>query len=177
MSDRILDAFLRQQLKEGMALAGNSDLVDLAPLDGPLPQRYIADFYCRGLVRTQEGEIREWNHFTVGIFFSRGYLRSVDPFHMLRWFGPPTKKDPGIFVWHPNISVKVPLICIGRIRPGMSLTDIVHQVYEIISYQKYTPDENDSLNRDCCSWARANADRFPIDRRPLKRRNLDLNPG
>ena len=89
----------------------------------------------------------------------------------------PTKKHPDIVAWHPNISARAPFICIGRIAPGMSLTDIIHQLYEIICYQRYTPNEFDSLNKDCCSWARANSDRFPTDSRPLKRRTLNLNVG
>jgi len=172
MNDTIFEAFLRRQCEEGMELAADSDIVDLLPLDGPPPQRYIAEFHCRGLVRTVAGDIREWDRFTVGIYFPACYLRAVDPFAMLRWFGPPTEKDPDVFIWHPNISVIAPLICIGRIFPGTPLVDLLHQLYEVISYQRYTPNEFDSLNKACCSWARANSERFPIDSRPLKRRTL-----
>jgi hypothetical protein len=93
---------------------------------------------------------------------------------MLRWFGPPTEQHPDVMVWHPNIAVHAPMICIGRIAPGTSLKDLLHRLYEVISYQRYTPNEFDSLNKACCAWARANADRFPTDRRPLKRRALNL---
>ena len=172
--DRIFENFLKRQLEEGLELAEASDIVDLLALDGPLPQHYIADFHCRGLVRTEKGEIRQWNHFTVGIHFPADYLRSADPFAMLRWFGPPTAEHPTTFVWHPNISVKAPLICVGRITPGMPLTGLLHQLYEIISYQNYTPNEHDSLNKPCCAWARSNADLFPVDNRPLRRRALNL---
>ena len=141
---------------------------------GPPPQHYIADFHCCGLVRTKEGEIRKWNKFTVGIHFPSDYLRSVDPFAILRWFAPPTPEHPDVFVWHPNISVKAPLICAGQISPGMSLVDLLHQLYEIISYQRYTPNEFDSLNKECCAWARENSELFPTDNRPLKRRKLNL---
>ncbi len=174
MSDKIFEAFLKRQLEEGRALADASDIVDLLPIGEPLPQRYIADFHCRGLVRTREGKIMEWNHFTVGIYFPSGYLRSADPFAMLRWFGPPTEENPDMVIWHPNVSARAPFICVGRIAPGMPLTDLLHQLYEIISYQRYTPIEFDSLNKDCCSWARAHSHRFPMDRRPLKRRTLKV---
>ena len=172
--DRILESFLKRQLEEGLKLAAASDIVDLIPLGGPPPQHYVVDFHCRGLVRTGKGEIRQWNRFTVGIFFPTDYLRSANPFAMLRWFGPPTPEHPNVFVWHPNISVRAPIVCIGRIAPGMPLTDLLHQLYEIISYQRYTPVENDSLNRECCAWARSNAALFPTDSRPLKRRTLNL---
>lgn len=177
MQDNVLEAFLWRQLEEGLALAAASDIVDLLPLDGPPPQHYIANFHCRGLVRTRDGEIREWDHFAVGIYFPRSYLRQADPFTMLRWFAPPTEDDPDVEVWHPNIATNAPLVCIGRIAPGMSLKDILHQLYEVISYQRYTPNEFDSLNKACCAWARSNTNRFPTDNRPLKRRVLNLEAG
>ena len=61
-----------------------------------------------------------------------------------------------------------PFICPGRIVPGMSLVDLLYQVYEILTYQKLTT--HDALNREAAAWARANQGRFPTDRRPLKRR-------
>ena len=78
--DRILESFLKRQLEEGLKLAAASDIVDLIPLGGPPPQHYVVDFHCRGLVRTGKGEIRQWNRFTVGIFFPTDYLRSANPF-------------------------------------------------------------------------------------------------
>ncbi len=178
-NDRVFDAFMERQLQQGLELDADSDIVDLLPLGvpgaGPAPQRYIVEFHCRGLVRTENSGIREWTEFRVGIFFPSNYLRSADPFEMLTWLGPPTPEHPNVFVWHPNVSVKAPILCVGRISPGMPLTDLVHQVYEIISYQKYTPNEFDSLNKACCSWARTHSDRFPIDDRPLRRRTLNLD--
>jgi hypothetical protein len=56
----------------------------------------------------------------------------------------------------------------------MPLVDLLYQVYEILTYQKLTPREDDALNKEACHWARANQKRFPIDRRPLKRRSLAL---
>jgi len=173
MRDRIFEIFLRRQLEEGLLLAGDSDIIDLAPLDGPPPQHYVADFHCRGLVRTN-GEIQEWTRFTVGLFFPKHYLRLANPYEVITLLAPPTPEHPNTFVWHPNISLKAPVICPGKIAPGMSLTDLIHQLYEIFAYQRYRPMETDSLNPACCSWARSNADRFPTDNRPLKRRTLNL---
>lgn len=167
MEDKILEAFLARQYEEGMALARASDLLELSALDGPPPQHYIARFHCKGLVRTHNGEIQEANCFEVGIYFPPDYLRRVDPVEVLTWFGPRQ-------VWHPNICDRAPLICIGRLAPGMSLTDIIHQTYEVISYQKVTPREDDALNKDACAWVRNNPDRLPLDRHPLKRRTLEI---
>jgi ubiquitin-protein ligase len=85
---------------------------------------------------------------------------------MLRLF------TPG--VWHPNVSMEVPLICIGRLTPGTGLVDVLYQVYEILTWHKFNPRENDSLNKTACAWARQNQSRFPVDHRPLKRRSLHL---
>ena len=172
--DRILESFLNRQKEQGLELANDSDILDLYPLDGPPPQHYIAEFHCRGLVRTGDGQIRQWDRFTVGIHLPDNYLRSVDPFAMLRWLGPPTSEHRTTFVWHPNISDKAPVICVGRISPGMPLTDLLHQLYEIISFQNYCPNEYDSLNAACCSWARSNASLFPLECRALRRRTLNL---
>jgi hypothetical protein len=164
-SDPIYQRFMERQLAEGMALAEASDIVRLH-LPPVAPPHFVAEFLCKGLIKDADGEIREANDFHVGIWFPRDYLRRADPFEMLRVFTPN--------IWHPNISGDLPIICVGRITPGTPLVDILYQVYEIISYQKYNPRENDSLNRFACSWARENQHRLPTDRRPLKRRSLNL---
>ena len=91
----------------------------------------------------------------------------MDPSQLLTWFGPPN-------VFHPNISDRGPFICVGRLSPGTSLVDIIYQVFEIVTYSKVTMREDDSLNKAACAWARQNKFRFPIDKRPLKRRSLKL---
>ena len=68
----------------------------------------------------------------------------------------------------PNVAP--PFLCIGRIAPGTSLCELIFQLYEILTFQKLTPREDDALNRDACAWARRNMQRFPLDARPLKRR-------
>ena len=75
---------------------------------------------------------------------------------MLRLF------TPG--VWHPNVSRELPLICIGRLTPGTTLVDILYQLFDILTFQKYNPRENDSLNKTACAWARENA--APLSHRP-----------
>lgn len=174
MSDRVYIAFLERQLDEGLSLAGSSDLLDLRPV-GPSPaQRYLASFDCSGLVTDPNGEVREADHFEVGIWFPPDYLRRAEPFQVLTWFGPRN-------VFHPNISAVAPFICIGRLTPGTTLVDLLYQVHEVITYQKVTMREDDALNNEACAWARANQHRFPIDSRPLKRRSgriraCELNP-
>ena len=165
--DRVFDSFLMRQHSDALDLSAASDIVGLVPLGGPPPTHYVACFHCRGLVKSPAGDVEEAGYFEAGICFPPDYLRRADPFKVVTWFGPPD-------VWHPNISDRGPVICIGRLAPGTSLKDIVHQVYEVITYQKYTPNEFDSLNKAACAWARSHAHRFPIDRRPLRRRTLNL---
>jgi hypothetical protein len=167
MQDKIFEAFLKRQNDEGMALAGSSDLLDLYPMGGDPPNRYIAQFHCKGLMRSKNGDIVEAERFEVGIWFPSDYLRRAEPFQVLTWLGP-----PGVF--HPNIGEKAPFICVGKLKPNTPLTDILYQCFEIITYNKVTMREDDALNPDACVWARENQHKFPIDRRPLKRRTLDL---
>lgn len=166
MTDKIFEAFLRRQYQEGMALAAASDLLDLIPLDGPPPQHYLARLCCKGLVRTDAGQVVEADRFEAGIWFPDDYLRQADPFKILKWFGPRR-------FFHPN--ARAPFICVGRLTPGTSLVDILYQLFEIISYNKVTMREDDALNKDACAWARRNQRLFPIDPRPLKRRSLDID--
>lgn len=164
-TDSIYQNFMERQLAEGMALADASEILRLH-LPPQTPPHFVAEYLCKGLLKDEGGEVREGNAFQVGIWFPEDYLRRADPFEMLRVFTP--------HIWHPNISRELPLICVGRITPGTPLVDILYQVYEIISYQKYNPRENDSLNQFACAWARENQHRLPVDRRPLKRRSLNL---
>jgi hypothetical protein len=165
--DPIFASFLRRQQEEGEALARTSDLVELLPIDGPPARRYVARFRCTGLVRPPGGAPREASLFDVGIWFPSDYLRRADPFQVLTWLGPP-------HVFHPNISAQAPFLCVGRLAPGTGLVDLLYQCFEIITFNKVTMREDDALNREACVWARANQQRFPLDRRPLKRRALRL---
>jgi len=159
--DPVFDSFLARQYQEGMALAAGSDLLELFPLDGMPPSRYIARFNCRGLVRSPNGNVTESERFEVGIWFPSDYLRRAEPWEVLTWLGPR-------HVFHPNISNRMPLICVGRLAPGTWLVDLLFQCFEIITYQKVTMREDDALNPAACAWAREHQSRFPVDSRPLK---------
>ena len=163
--DPIFRAFLERQAEEGRALARASDILSLDCL--PTGQHFIAHYGCRGLVKDSDGEVREAGTLVVGVFFGADYLRTVSPLETVTLLHP-------LKVWHPNVAFGAPFLCLGRITPGMALVDLLYQVYEILTYQKLTPREDDALNKDACRWARAHQDRFPTDRRPLKRRPLEL---
>ena len=159
----IYENFMRHQLEEGMELANSSDLLRLhvPPMS---PPTFIAEFHCNGLIREGDGEIKVANEFRVGIWMGPDYLRRADAFEMLRMFTPN--------VWHPNVSRIHPLICVGRLVAGTPLVDILYQIFEVLTYTKWNT--ADGMNNAACAWAREHQNEFPIDRRPLKRRTLNL---
>lgn len=165
MSDPVMDAFLRRQFTEGVRFAGQSDLVDLFPLAscGRPPQHYVVRYYCTGLVHDAVGDVKEASEFHLGISFPPDYLRRVEPLQVLTWLQP-------LEVWHPNIRPSA--ICVGHISPGTELVDLLYQCYEIITYHNWA--SHDALNPEAAQWARNHQDRFPVDRRPLTRRSLNL---
>ena len=162
MADRVLASFLARQEEEGRKFAAESDLLTLVPIGAPA-DRYLVEFRCRGLVKRDAGEVVEASRFQVGIWFHATYLRVAQPFRVLTWLGPHN-------VWHPNISACEPLVCVGRLEAGTGLVDILYQLFEIITWNKVTMREDDALNAAACQWARQHPDRYPVDRRPLKRR-------
>ena len=50
--DQVRQSFLIRQREEGLALAAGSDLLDLQPIGGAAPEKYIAAFQCRGRCHT-----------------------------------------------------------------------------------------------------------------------------
>jgi hypothetical protein len=157
--DEVLDAFLGTQDREGMDLAAASDILDLRVVGGNGRRQYLATFRCRGAV-SDGGKVREAEQFTVGYYFGRDYLRSVDPLRAVALLGP-------LNTWHPNI--RAPFVCLGPIRPGTPLTDLIYRTFELLTFVKCTMREDDALNREACSWARSHKQDFPYDARPLKR--------
>ncbi len=159
-ADPILASWLESQQSEALALAAESDILEIRPFDGPPATRYYVVLHCRGLVRAANEEVRETDRFAVGILFTPDYLRYVNPALIVTILEP-------LSVWHPN--VYGPFLCLGHIAPGTGIVDLLYQVYEILTWTKATPLEYDALNPAACAWARANGGRLPVDRRPLRR--------
>lgn len=162
MTDKIIATFLADQTAKLQLLAKQSDIFNLESVRGSL---FFLRFNCNGLVVDRKGNVHNHDDFLAALMVSPDFLRRPieDPRHFI------TMLDNNIF--HPNISGHA--ICVGKINAGTPLTYLVYQIYEILSYQKYTPREDDALNLAACNWARNNAEKFPIDARPLKRRNGD----
>ncbi|MHC4129123.1 MAG: ubiquitin-conjugating enzyme family protein [Planctomycetota bacterium] len=160
--DHIFRSFLERNYEMGMALARDSDLLELTPVAGNPPHKYAAEYFCKGLVRDAGGHISEADRFLVGIYFPENYLRVADPYTVLTWCEPDE-------IFHSN--AKPPLICLD-LAPGKPLVPLLHGCYEIITWQLYATD--DALSKEAAEWGRHNARRLPIDRRPLKRRAIDV---
>lgn len=168
MSDKIYEAFLRRQFEEGMALTNSSDVLDLTPLPGGEPPfRYLAHFEGRrGLVRDQRGQIVEFDEFIVGVWFPEDYLRRVTITQVLTYLGP--HPEP----FHPNL--RPPFSCM-HVEPGTGIVDILYACHEIWTWNLFATGD-DGLNRSAAQWSRKqDPSRFPIDRRPLKRRAVQLD--
>jgi len=161
MADRILDTWWRTNIAAAHELAAASDLLEIRSLHHKMPRHLVAQFRCQGLVRRPGGPIQAADHFVVSLWFPDDYLHRAETFEVLTWLHP-------LNVWHPNI--RPPAICAGHLSPGMAITDLLFQAYEIITYHKYAT--HDGLNPDACNWARQpeNQRRFPLDGRPLRRR-------
>jgi hypothetical protein len=161
-SDLVRDGFLVRQYAAAAALAAESDVLQFAPLSPPPSQQFIAEFRCTGALRGANGQVVVRKAlFAVHVFFPDDYLRRVEPGNVVQWLAP-------LEVAHPNI--RPPHVCLGHLVPGTELVDLLYQVYEMITYTKFTPREDDALNPEACKWARANLQRFPLDRAPLRRR-------
>lgn len=172
--DPILKAFLATQFEAGMALASQSDLLNLIPFGRLPPSRYVAEFRCRGLAR-EEGTIIEHDFWAVGITFPPNYLRQVvDVAAMLTYLGPHPAP------WSPNIQMAAPpaLICM-HIGNNAGLVEILNGLYDLISWNLFSTSD-EGLNHEASQWCRneltRRPDRFPIDRRPLKTRTQQVQP-
>lgn len=164
MNDPIFAGFLKAQEAEAEALSRDSDLLTVVPVGESPYQRYVLEYSCKGLVRAEEGVV-EADRFLVGVTFPTDYCRLSVPYEVITFLGP-------VECHHPN--VLFPMICIGPIHPGTSLFELALRCFEVITYKAVTMYEPDALNHAACRWARKNVERFPVDDRPLKRRQLDL---
>jgi hypothetical protein len=165
--DPIFEMFLRRQHEEAGALNEASDVTRLGALDA---QRFVLELDAPCLVR--EGtEVSLARGCVAMIFFSSSYLRERRPREVVAVIRPQ-------HLWHPNAAP--PHVCLGALRPGASLIDLTFQLYEVITFQRYSL--KDPLSREATEWMRDSSEAwsretgvtFPLTRAPLKRRHLSL---
>jgi hypothetical protein len=173
--DNVFRGFLQRQQKAATELTAASSLVSVTPAavansivadsDCELPRHYLAEFRCTGLIRSPGGEVAEADRFLVGVYFPDHYLQSASSFETLVWLAPRE-------IFHPNIAA--PLVCCGEafMRRAPGIVEIAYQLFAMISWSRYAA--HDALSPAAAQWARSNLHRFPVDRRPLKARRLDV---
>ncbi len=117
------------------------------------PEKYMIRFGCKGLWKRDDGSIEESSHHLLQVVFGLDYPSKPPTFV---WLTP---------IWHPNLLR--PYICLeGRpFAVGWTLDLIVQEVGRLVMYQSYNV--KDPLNHEAAEWARANAQRFPVDDRDL----------
>jgi len=118
MQDKIFEAFLKRQTKRAWRSLDRAHLLELYPMGGDPPDRYVASVSMQGLMRSQNGDVVEADHFEVGIWFPSDYLRRAEPFQVLTWVVRLTCST--------QISAtKAPFICVGKLKPNTALADIL----------------------------------------------------
>jgi len=164
MHDPVLKRFLAHEFEQGMALAADSDILDLVPLDALPATRYLAAFKTVGLCRDAAGQISEHDRWVFGVWFPPDYLRSAP--HPGQVLTNLTQFNGAEEAFHPNL--RGPSCCL-KLQAGTGLNEIVHRLHELISYAAYST--ADCLNPAAAEWVLGqDPRRFPLDRRPLKRR-------
>ena len=157
--DTIFESFLAEQCQPGLALAADSDILDLIPLGAGVPRQYLASYRARTFAQARSGEIALVDRFDVTITFHDEYLRRPNPARVLTYEGP-------YRCYHPNI--RGCAICL-ELHPGLGLTDLLIATYELFTWRLYYVGDN-GLNPAASAWARRqDPGSFPTDPRPLRR--------
>jgi hypothetical protein len=161
--DEIFRSFLERETEAALALAAQSDILDVLPMGPPPAQRFMTRFRCTGLVRDPRGHIAEASQFLIALWIPDDFLRRLNPLEIVSIVEPQN-------VFHPNVADGLPFMCLGHLRPGTPIVDILFQIFEVLTYQNFTCSEHNALSHAACQWTRNNLARLPLDRRPLKRR-------
>ena len=169
MDDKVFEGFLEESCRRGHALADESSVVNILAERGSPPHGYLVGFEgVEHLVRDSNGVVRKtMDPILVEVRFPPDFLRTSDRHLGLKVVGIVSH------LFHPN--VKRPAFCLGHIRPGTPLDEILRMVYEVISFQNVTPDERDAFSPEACRYVREHPEvlkslRIP----PLKRRRLNV---
>ncbi len=117
------------------------------------PEKYLILYSCAGLVKSDEGEIQVTENHAMSIVL--GYDFPAKP-PILIWYTQ---------IWHPNFNT--PHVCtMGRpFAASVPIYRIVLTIGEMVQYRNYNLDS--PLNHEAATWARQNAQYFPVDDRDL----------
>jgi len=120
------------------------------------PEKYLVVFHCRGLKRSDTGEIVKTDTHAFETVFGLDYPARPPRFV---WLTP---------IWHPNI---VPPYLCTEGRPfaiSTTLEQLCLMVGQMIQYRNYNLDDPlGPKGREVALWATANQSMFPVDTRGL----------
>ena len=169
--DPVLSAFLENTKLEAIALVARSDVLTIVPLGpGALSSGYVCEFSLPYLRRLPNGTVEVApGPVLIGVRFPEDYLRSADP-HLYVKVASVITPD----LIHPNISGG--MVCLGAsFSPGTSLTALLWELYDIVSYQNVTLDERNALNPEACRLLREHQQLLePLRPAPFLRRERTL---
>ena len=109
------------------------------------------------------GRIERADSCEFGIYLSDEYQRHQPGFELITILKPTA-------ILHSN--VKFPFVCIGRIRPGTPLVELLFSLYRLATYRLWNA--NDALDPVAAEWLRLHQAELPLDTPPLKRRKAPL---
>lgn len=138
-------------------LESQSDLIRIVATDGNPPEKYVIEFFCRGIERLDGGKPIYRERHQLGIVLPSDY---------------PSAK-PGLTfltpIFHPNIESKG-WVCIGPWYASKWLDELVFMVAEMIQY-KIPPTrdtESDVVNLDAVRWLKRHRHMLPVDNRDIR---------
>src|SRR5437867_4371732 len=105
--DNIFQGWLQEQHEGSMALAEQSDVLELRAIaqGAGAPQHYIARFNAKTYVLAKDGQVITADVSEVGIAFPSSYLCEACGYEVLTWLRP-------MNVFHPNI--RGCFVCLGE---------------------------------------------------------------
>lgn len=174
-ADKIYLRFLENSFEKARQLEAESDILTIADKRGNPPYHFLLKFepvhhlvqnFDTGQVQLIQAPV------LLDVCFPEDYLRSLDPELYLKMVAI---LNPAFF--HPNVKPFLGYVCLGHdFLPGTPLSDLIYHLYDIITYQNTTVDEQDAFNPAACSYLRQYPEVLKqIQNPPLRRRKLNLN--
>jgi hypothetical protein len=168
--DPVLAAFLENTFAEVMALAETSDVLRIIPVPPRPHSSYVCEFLVPYLRRLPSGVVEVApGPVLAGLHFPEDYLRSADPRLPLKVASVLTADFT-----HPNVWGAA--VCLGSaFAPGTSITALLWELYDILTYRNITLDERNAVNPEACRLLREHTHLLArLTARPLVRKKRTI---
>jgi len=148
---------LENDFKELTALVNSSGgKLVIISTQGQPPDKYVIEYYCRGIEKIQGTEPVFRNAHRVEITIGSSYPREK----------PNAKFLTPIF--HPNVYSNL-IVCLGSYwTMAETLTELVIRIGKIIQYSDDVLNLNSPANSVAKDWAKSNMRLFPVDTQTFK---------